>query len=199
MKIIKRISYFVISTFQICSTLLLRWIWLLAIGKIEVHNPPDIERDKPYLFVANHATYLDVYAIFLGMKLTSLFRCAPTRFMTAPSIYYSPLRPIIILGGGFPAKNRHPDSHGAVTESIRYLRDKQNVVIFPEGGRVHRVSGQAHTGVKRIADGYGDGLVIVLVKLSWQRNGHRKHLRVAYGLTEKIISPDETMREIYAL
>lgn len=197
MKIIYSLRLFATRLMQSISTRLLRVIYPLF-GCVDYNGLEYIDHDKRYLFVANHKSFGDVYAIFIGMSLANLWRCSPTRFMTNTQIYRSFLWPIIMLGGGFPTK-RNRSGYSAVNQSIEYLRNNQNVVIFPEGGRVLSRSSRPHTGVIRIIKGCDFPIEVVAVHIDWEKRGKRRHLRIVHSPCKNISSPEAIMDEIYSL
>ncbi len=197
MKIINSLRLLSTRIMQSSTTWSLRVVYPLF-GSIEFKGLKHIDHNKRYLFVANHKSFGDVYAIFIGMSLINLWRCSPTRFMTSSHVYYTLLRPVIMLGGGFPTK-RSRAHYSAVHQSIDYLRNNQNVVIFPEGGRVQSKSSRPHTGVVRIIEGCDFPIEVIAVHIDWQKRGRKRHLRVVHSPCTDTSSAEAIMDAIYAL
>ena len=167
--------------------------------ELEQSNIPAIDPSKRYLFVSNHQSYGDVFAIFLGWPVKNLWRTAPVRFMTSPNIYYSLLYPIIVTGGGFPTRRLSRQPYSAVEQAISFLRAGQNVVIFPEGRRTHAGVTPAHSGVYRIIQGCDFPIEIVLVHLDWQGSGLKRSLRTTYADPKTFFSAQDLLDQIYTL
>lgn len=198
MKTIYRLRVFITRILQVATTRLLRIVIPLFVT-LEYKGISDIDHSRRYLFISNHRTYFDVYAIFIGMSIKDLWRCSATRFMTAAQIYYSPLLPFIALGGGYPTRKSR-GGYSAVHQSITYLHSGQNVVIFPEGRRVRHEKTNPHSGVTRIIHGItDDDLDIILVHLDWEVSLLRRRLRVVHRRYHGDTSPKAIMDAIYSL
>ncbi len=191
---------YVHTLFQVSSAWSLYKV-LRAIGFLTItcDNTPIIERNQNYLFVSNHQSYLDVYAIFMGLKTRIIYRSCPLRFMTASSVYFSPLLPFIWLGGGFPTRRKDKTYH-AVNYAIERLDLGERVVIFPEGRRSVPGTVQPHSGVTRIINGVTKPLNIILVRLHWRRTSwFRRSLHVTYKNYSGRSDQDSLMQTIYSL
>lgn len=166
---------------------------------ITVNAIPQLNRDQHYLFVSNHQSYLDVYAMFMGLKPRLIYQACPLRYMTGQSVYYSPMMPFVWLGGGFPTKRRAPHYH-AVEYAISRLDRGERVVIFPEGRRSIPGKIAPHSGVQRIIRGAARPFSIILVHLEWNRTSWwRRTLQVAYEEYSGSDDPHDIMRRIYSL
>lgn len=161
--------------------------------------PFQLRSDERYLFISNHQSQLDAFAVFSCFTYRQMRTVAPTRFMTASGIYYSYLLPFLVLCGCYPTKkNRHP-AYDPVAQSIDYLRHGQNVYIFPEGRRTLQSESSPRSGVKRIYDGAQTPLIPILIHLDWMVEGKRRNLRVVFKKGTTVESPEALMQEIYRL
>ncbi|MFZ1812260.1 MAG: lysophospholipid acyltransferase family protein [Candidatus Saccharimonadales bacterium] len=188
------------TVFQVSSAwFLYRIMRLVGFLRITVETPLEIDPKRHYLFVSNHQSYLDAYAIFMGLPVQTIYRSCPLRYMTAAPIYFSLLMPLIWLGGGFPTRRRRRDYH-AVDYAISRLDMGERVVIFPEGKRSVRGAVAPHSGVQRIINGVTTPVEVILVHLDWSRTSWwRRTLRVNYRTHTGSSDPAEIMSSIYQL
>lgn len=105
---------------------------ILATGRVRVRvrGRENLESGRHYVFVANHASYMDI-PILLGHLPVGI------RFMAKASLFHVPfvgwyLRRtghLPVRGGSVHANARR------LLQAVRYLRRGQSIVVFPEGGR----------------------------------------------------------------
>ncbi len=99
-----------------------------AVFRIEYHGLNNIPATGAALIVANHQSYLD--PLFVGAA-------APrsVRYMTMKQLFQWPLLASFLrFYGAFPVATGSADK-SAIKESLKFLKDGELVIIFPEGGR----------------------------------------------------------------
>lgn len=188
----------IIGPFQSGTTWLitryLTWRW-----SIDVSIPFSFEHNTRYLFVANHQSRLDPFAVFAALSYRQLKQITPTRFMTAGAIYYSALRPFLSLCGCYPTRKKNDSAYDTVEQSIHFLEHQQNVFIFPEGRRTLQAESQPRSGVKRIFDGTSIPITVILIHLEWTIEKKHRSLKVVFSQTDLINSAGSLMEQIYRL
>ena len=188
----------IIRSFQSTAT----WLivkYLKKHGNLSTTLPFTFNANQRYLFVANHQSQFDPFAVFASLTYAEMLAIAPTRFMTAGRIYYSYLYPFLALCGCYPThKNRDP-TYDPVAQSIHYLENDQNVFIFPEGRINLQSESQPRMGVKRIFDGTRSSFTLVLIHLEWCHEGKRRNLKVVFEQGSEIESPESLMEQLYRL
>ncbi|MBI2932554.1 MAG: 1-acyl-sn-glycerol-3-phosphate acyltransferase [Planctomycetes bacterium] len=119
------------ETLQKLAHLLLR-LWLKAYHQIRV---PRLKLDRPSVIVANHASHLDIAAIFASIPFSEIpkVRTAAARdhIFTMPGPIVSLAR---FLFNVFPFERRNT-SADSLKRCEDYLREGCHVVMFPEGRR----------------------------------------------------------------
>lgn len=108
-------------------------LWMLVFHRFTRRGR--VTLDRPSLIVANHASHLDIAAIFCSLPLAEVVR---VRTAAAKDVIFQlprwPLGLVKFLFNVFPFERK-----GRSTESLerceRYLRAGYHVVIFPEGRR----------------------------------------------------------------
>lgn len=169
-------------------------------GDVTVTMPFTIHPDRRYLFVANHQSQLDAFAVFAGLSYQQMRDVGPTRFMTAGYIYYSWLFPLVFMCGCYPTRKKSDPGYDPVDQSIYYLGHGQNVFIFPEGKINLQSESQPRMGVKRIFDGTQTPFTLVLIHLEWSHVGNkRRNLRVVFAEASEVTSPESLMEQLYRL
>jgi 1-acyl-sn-glycerol-3-phosphate acyltransferase len=117
------------------SAWMARKIWapvvLWAAGvKIEADPFPHLERNQPYIFMANHQSFFDVAAAYFAIN-------HPFRYVAKKSLVYVPILGWYLLMSGHILIDRG-DRHRAL-RSLRRAGDKIakgiSILIFPEGTR----------------------------------------------------------------
>jgi 1-acyl-sn-glycerol-3-phosphate acyltransferase len=167
---------------------------------ITVHRQPEIDPSKRYLFVANHQSRLDAFALFAKVPHKTQSQISPIRYMTAGSIFYSWLWPVLKGCGCFPTRKKSDTSYSAVDQSLAYLNEGQNVFIFPEGQRTLRRDSNPRNGVQRIIQEYKGELTIVLVHVEWSHPHNKRHLDVTFAPYDgRSDDPKTIMDAVYAL
>lgn len=156
-----------------CSELVMTTIvklWLritrrLTIGK-KLHKK--LDRHKRYVYVSNHASYLDVFVMWAVLDFNQRINGAPTKVMTGPGVYFTVMRPLIWLLGAYPAKKRdHQSVHAGIEGSLHYIQSGYNICIFPEGKRSLPNEKRAFNGVSHILAN-SDECEMILIHIIWE-------------------------------
>lgn len=156
-----------------CSELLITTavkLWLQTTGKLVIGTKlhKKLDRSKRYVYVANHASYLDVFVMWAVLDFNQRINGAPTKVMTGPGVYFTFLRPLVWLLGAYPSKKlNHPNVHAGVDGSLHYIQSGYNICIFPEGKRSLRNEKRAFNGVSQILAN-SDDCEMILIRIIWQ-------------------------------
>lgn len=185
---------------QIIANRILRFL-MLFLGNLTLNGTiPQNDTKRRYLFVSNHQSKIDAFAIFGAMPLSANLMFAPMKFMTAHSIYYSYLRPFLASWGCYPHKIPGID---IIDYSASLMRQGYNLFIFPEGKRVTKDGSQPKSGVTRLIEATREEKpVIMLVHIQWKRHGFRRSASVTIRKAPKnldVSSPVAIMAAIYEL
>ena len=108
-----------------------RW-WKLTLGfKVQVRGEENIRSGGPFLFVGNHASYLDVIALFTDFPVTM-------RFLAKKTLIYVPFFGLGLLSLDHVYINRRRKDHHqqALAGMAKRARDGKHLFIFPTGRRV---------------------------------------------------------------
>ncbi len=194
----------IISFSELLMTTLVKW-WLLTSRRLVVSRrlTQNLNRQKRYVYVANHASYLDPIVLWSVLNFRQRLNGAPTKVMTAPYVYYSYLRPFIWLLGAYPAKKRENDRvHAGIEGSLYYLHHGYNICIFPEGKRSLESEQRAFNGVSRILAEV-DEYEMILIRIIWQPGPWWKRtleLRAAHAPDDlNHHDPQAIMKYIYSM
>jgi 1-acyl-sn-glycerol-3-phosphate acyltransferase len=107
----------------------LTWVLLKIFFRFKVNGLERIPAQGPLVVVANHASFLDPFAVGVA-----LFKRPPVTFLAAPWIYDKP------IAGSFARRVGTMPAYGegqevtALRESIRILQRGGTVALFPQGG-----------------------------------------------------------------
>jgi 1-acyl-sn-glycerol-3-phosphate acyltransferase len=105
---------------------------LLAVAgvKLELTMDAPLDPKRPYVFMANHASMVDIWALFIVIP-TSF------RFIAKKQLSYIPLFGWAMGAGRFIFIDRQNPvaARRSIQEAARRIRGGQSVVIFPEGTR----------------------------------------------------------------
>lgn len=110
-----------------------RWIAGLAEGmRFEARGvgTEKLSRGRPYVYMANHQSFLDILALFRTLPL-------PIGFLAKKEIRSVPLLgPVMDIGGHVFVDRKHHDSAmQAMAGAAEQVRGGKALVIFPEGTR----------------------------------------------------------------
>lgn len=120
-----------------------RWLALFS-PAIEVEREGEFSRDKNYLLVSNHQTWVDIFILLIGTNLT----VPSTRFFMKRELLWIPLVGFVAWSMDFPVMRRysrdylakHPEKRGQDLATVRKSCEKfqeipVTVVNFSEGTR----------------------------------------------------------------
>jgi 1-acyl-sn-glycerol-3-phosphate acyltransferase len=113
--------------------------------RIEFRGVEHIPSQGPLILAPNHTSYLDPLWVSLPFRY-------PLRYMTWERVFSVPLLGCLIrLLGAFPVKLDSGD-RAALRQALIYLRNRETLMIFPEGGRTRNGEpGPFKPGVVRLA------------------------------------------------
>ena len=106
------------------------WVTSFAGVKIVVENRAKLVDDQPYVFVANHASSLDIWAMFLVLPRR-------IRMLAKKQLARIPLFGWGMWAGRFIFIDRQNAvaARRSIDEAGRRIHDGESVLIFPEGTR----------------------------------------------------------------
>jgi long-chain acyl-CoA synthetase len=182
-------------------------LWMMAFHHFEPRGR--LRLDRPSLIVANHASHLDIAAIFCALPFDQVTR---VRTAAAKDVIFAwpaiPLALVKLLFNVFPFE-RKAGSTGSLEACEAHLRAGYHVVIFPEGRRSADGSFLGFTpGFAKVA--YRTGAPIVALRIEGtERALHREALfPVVYPIETAAAEPidpvplraipHERRREAYA-
>jgi 1-acyl-sn-glycerol-3-phosphate acyltransferase len=98
--------------------------------KVEVSQRVPLDPGKPYVFMANHASMVDVWAMFVGVPI-------PLRFIAKKQLGQIPVFGWAMRAGRFIFIDRQNavSARRSIDEAARRIKSGQSVAIFPEGTR----------------------------------------------------------------
>jgi 1-acyl-sn-glycerol-3-phosphate acyltransferase len=98
--------------------------------KLDVKMHAPLEPGRPYVFMPNHASMVDIWAVFVAIP-------ASFRFIAKKQLAQIPLFGWAMAAGRFIFIDRQnaASARRSMGEAARRIRSGQSVVIFPEGTR----------------------------------------------------------------
>jgi 1-acyl-sn-glycerol-3-phosphate acyltransferase len=98
--------------------------------KLEVKMTVPLEPGRPYVFMPNHASMVDIWVVFVAIP-------ASFRFIAKKQLAQIPLFGWAMAAGRFIFIDRQntASARRSMAEAARRIRGGQSVVIFPEGTR----------------------------------------------------------------
>jgi 1-acyl-sn-glycerol-3-phosphate acyltransferase len=98
--------------------------------KVELKVRGQIDPRKPYVFMANHASMVDIWAMFLRMPV-------PVRFIAKKQLGQIPVFGWAMRAGRFVFIDRQNavSARRSIQEAAQRIKDGHSVAIFPEGTR----------------------------------------------------------------
>lgn len=193
---------FAVGNFQVFMTL---FFWFITRPRIttRVTSHIRLNANSRYLFASNHQSILDPFAIFWGLPLKQILAVSPTRFLTAKTVYRTPLMPLLRAMGCYPTRGSRQE---IIEESAGYMRDGYSVCFFPEGKRTTQADSEPRPGVsdmiKRASSEFDD-IKMILIHIEWTHTGRlRRHAEVSIAEAPKeLYKKDATdiMAAIYGL
>jgi len=113
---------------------LARWWSQLICGlsgvKVEVQGHPALERGRAYVFMANHLSTVDIWALFVALPI-------PVRMIAKKQLAAIPLFGWGMWAGRFIFIDRHNAvaARRTIEHAAQRIRDGASVLLFPEGTR----------------------------------------------------------------
>jgi 1-acyl-sn-glycerol-3-phosphate acyltransferase len=98
--------------------------------KVEVKVRAPLDPHRPYVFMANHASMVDIWAMFVGVPI-------PVRFIAKKQLGQIPVFGWAMRAGRFVFIDRQNavSARRSIHEAAQRIKDGQSVAIFPEGTR----------------------------------------------------------------
>ena len=137
--------------------------------KFSIEGRENIPKDRNYIVVSNHTSYLD--PPILGVSMTE-----PLTYMAKEELFhFKPFGWLIKKLGAFPV-NRSGGDIGAVKTALKLLKNGHRMVIFPEGGRSKKKGELRHgkSGAVMLAAKTGVGLLPVGISADFKFRGRVK-------------------------
>ena len=128
--------------------------------RVQVSSRVPLDPTRPYVFVANHASMIDIWAVFIAVP-------ASFRFIAKKQLSYIPLFGWAMSAGRFIFIDRQNPlaARRSIDEAARRIRAGQSVVIFPEGTRTRDGRlGPFKKGGFRLAIDSGAAIVPIAIK-----------------------------------
>lgn len=142
----------------------------------------NIPQDRALVLASNHRSYADPVLLTVHMK-------RPVKYMAKEELFKNKLFAAFIrMLGAFPVKRGKGDMK-VIDDSVELLKNRNNLVIFPEGTRSKENKvGKGKTGVAMIAARSGADVLPVGICFEGKKLKFRCRLTVKYG---KLIKYDE--------
>lgn len=104
-------------------------VWAAGID-LSIAGEEKLERDKRYILVANHASYLDIPCMIAAIR-------QPLRFMAKASLFRIPIFGMGLRSAGFIPIDRKQTGRAKASFDLaaRRIQGGNSIIIFPEGGR----------------------------------------------------------------
>lgn len=103
------------------------WITLVGIQHVELPGPPP-DPQRPYVFVANHISYLDIPVILLAVRGRAFRVLGKAEMKNIPIFGYIYSRAVVMVDRSSPDQRSK-----SARELIGILRQGISVFLFPEG------------------------------------------------------------------
>ena len=164
--------------------------------KQDIYN---LDPHKKYIYITNHQSRIDPFVIFNSMNYRSVVSTLPIKFMTARSIYYGLLRPLLFCLGCFPT---YVKDQNIIDYSAQLVKNGYSLFIFPEGRRTTQSESSPKDGIMRINDQLSsEDVSYILVHIEWTKPGWRRHATLSFReiYSIKHYTPTTLMDEIYSL
>jgi 1-acyl-sn-glycerol-3-phosphate acyltransferase len=98
--------------------------------KVQVKMRGNLDLKRPYVFMANHASMVDIWAMFVGVPI-------PVRFIAKKQLGQIPVFGWAMRAGRFVFIDRQNavSARRSIQEAAQRIKSGQSVAIFPEGTR----------------------------------------------------------------
>ncbi|MCX7885356.1 MAG: 1-acyl-sn-glycerol-3-phosphate acyltransferase [Caloramator sp.] len=150
----------------------LMWIIFHLIYKIEVVGTENIPKDDGAIICPNHFSFGD--PVIVGITCPR-----GIRYIAKKELFKNPFIRVILKGlGAYPVKRGEADLN-AIKMTLKLLKDKKVVGLFPEGTRVKTGKfGQANPGVAMFSIKSGKVVIPTLITGSYRLFSR---IKVQYG------------------
>jgi 1-acyl-sn-glycerol-3-phosphate acyltransferase len=122
-----------------------------------------VRLDRPSLLVANHASHLDIAALFAALPISEVTR---VRTAAARDTIYALPAPLVaaieFMFGTYPFE-RKTGSHESLEQGASYLSQGYHLAIFPEGRRSDEGLGAFTPGFAKLA--YATGAPVIPIRI----------------------------------
>jgi 1-acyl-sn-glycerol-3-phosphate acyltransferase len=128
--------------------------------RVQVSSRVPLDLARPYVFIANHASMIDIWAVFIAVP-------ASFRFIAKKQLSFIPLFGWAMSAGRFIFIDRQNPlaARRSIDEAARRIRAGQSVVVFPEGTRTRDGRlGPFKKGGFRLAIDSGAAIVPIAIK-----------------------------------
>ncbi|MEK6967691.1 MAG: 1-acyl-sn-glycerol-3-phosphate acyltransferase [Nanoarchaeota archaeon] len=116
--------------------------------------------NKPIIIMINHQSRFDWFVLFLlDWNIVSNF--LPIRVMISHNEYYKPhLFPLLFALGGYPIKKFGSSLDDLLNPTYEMLKNKQTILIFPEGRIIRRTNPIIQKGAIRLIRKHKDASIV---------------------------------------
>jgi len=104
-------------------------LWICGI-KLEVSGTENLDKSKPYVFVANHQSYLDIPFLFRAIPV-NLYFIAKKEVKMIPFVGWY----MMATGMIFIDRSNRAKSIASLDRSAKLIHNGKSVILFPEGTR----------------------------------------------------------------
>ncbi len=107
-----------------------RFVFFTLGIKIKTAGLENIPRDRPVIFACNHASQMDILALYIALPVQF-------RFVVKEELFKVPVLGIAMRSAGYVPINRSGGKAAikSLQEAAKRIREGASVVIFPEGTR----------------------------------------------------------------
>lgn len=140
----------------------LMWIVFHLIYRVEVVGIENIPKDEGVIICPNHFAFGD--PVVVGITCPR-----QVRYMAKKELFKNPFIRVILKGlGAYPVKRGEADLN-AIKLTLKLLKDKKVIGLFPEGTRVRTGKfGQANPGVAMLSIKSGKAVIPTLITGSYR-------------------------------
>lgn len=178
---------------------------------LEVRGVENVDGERPFIFVANHASHSDTSLLFSSMPAKERSRTVVAAAMDSFFMDYRQAIKTVILFNAIPVDRLKVNRRSAQL-ALELVEDGWNLIIFPEGGRTpdgnlqEFKGGAAYLAERSKAtviptyihdSGYLKGAKYAKAPIYMAANERRHHVIVAYGPAMKC-EAGENMRHFGA-
>ncbi len=185
-------------TVGLCLYSLVRWLVkgvFLIMFNVKVEGRKNIPHGGGHIVASNHISWAD--PILIGMYIVS-----PNAYISKMELFKNKLVAILLtVLQAFPVTRGSGDT-GFIAKSIKFLRKRNNVVIFPEGTRSKTGEiGRAKTGISHIVTESYAPVVPVSIKCEGKVR-FRSRISVRFGEVipaEKLFTVNHSTSEMHRI